>query len=468
MHIAMFSINPLFPATVMGGAPKHLQNIAIHLGSLGHRVTVICTRPPDGGEPFEWHENVRVVPSLPFRQPFPQPYAISGHDMARVVQEAGDLLASADRFYMHDGELLFPFMYRDVPTVVSLRDNVYPETLHGGFLFAGSKLVLISDYSRRFVEATMGRFFPTLRDRITVIPNGIDWSRFKPTPAAGILDYLPFDPARHTVILHPHRPEESKGIMQTIAVVDLLVHRYGHTGLKTLIPRWLEVQETSDLLGFYARVEHEIATRGLADSIVFHDWIPQRLMPEYYSLGAVTFSLGHFPETFGNAVYESLGCGTPSVAARITTHRELLPPDLIDTVDFDDAEAAAAIAHEIITTGRRTSAETLRYLHEHYSTERQLAQYASVILEAEPAAPPQYRHPTRSGSTPHVLAPWCYRSSRGIYHDFRADYANLGTLGKLLAESPDGVTRDFAAAHQVAPEEFERCYEQGYIVPATS
>ena len=92
MHIAAFSINPLFPGTVMGGAPKHLQNIVIHLGTLGHRVTVICTRPPDSsGEAFQWHENVTVLPTLPFKQPFPAPYAVSGHELARIVQQTDQL-----------------------------------------------------------------------------------------------------------------------------------------------------------------------------------------------------------------------------------------------------------------------------------------------------------------------------------------------------------------------------------------
>ena len=466
MHIAMFSINPLFPGVVMGGAPKHLQNIAIHLGSLGHRVTVLCTRAAGSGVPFNWHENVTVIPSLPFKQPFPQPYAISGHDMARVVQEVGNLLAVADRFYMHDGELLFPFMYSHIPTVVSLRDNVYPETLHGGFLFSGDKLVLISDYSRRFVAATIGRFFPGLNERAIVIPNGLDWSRFKPTQPVEILKYLPCDPDQHTVILHPHRPEESKGMLQTIAVVDLLVHQYGHDNLRALIPRWLDIQDTPELFAFYNRVNQEIERSGLANHIVFHDWIPQRLMPEYYSLGAVTFSLGHFAESFGNAVYESMGCGTPSIAARITTHRELLPPDLIDTVDFDDADSAAAIAHSIIREQRRTSPATLDYLHTHYSTSRQLAQYADAILNAQVASPLVYQHPVRNGTTPHVLAPWCTRSVRGVYHDFRADYANLGDMDRLLAESPHGLSRDTALSFGISEQVFERYYEEGYIVPS--
>jgi glycosyltransferase involved in cell wall biosynthesis len=467
MRILMFSINPLFAGTVMGGAPKHLQNIAVHLGTLGHEVTVLCTRARGSDTPFRWRENVTVKPTLPFKQPFPQPYAVPAYALADVVQQVGDELARADRFYMHDGELLFPYLTNRVPTVVSLRDNVYPETIHGGFLFNADRLILISEYSRRFFAATVGRFFPEFDARAHVIHNGLDWERFKPTPAGEILNYLPFDPAQHDVILHPHRPEESKGVMQTLAVVDLLVHQHGLTRIKTLIPKWLDLQLTPELREWYGRIEQEIETRGLREHIVLHDWIPQGLMPEYFSLGAVTLSLGHFAESFGNAVYESLGCGTPSIAARVTTHRELLPEGLLARVDFDDAETAAALAAEIIASKAHTSPETLAYLHQHYSIERQLNAYADAILNAQIAPPMTYRHPELTDDTPYRLAPWCFVNVHGlIYHDLHANYVSLGELGDLLARTPEGISPREAARHGIAREVLTEWYSRGYLVPA--
>jgi glycosyltransferase involved in cell wall biosynthesis len=470
MRIVMFSINPLFPDRVMGGAPKHLQNIAVHMGGLGHQVIVLCTRSPESSQPFQWHENVRVLPTLPFKQPFPQPYAVTAYDIADIVQQVGDQLATADRFYMHDGELLFPYLYAQVPTVISLRDNVYPETIHGGFLFSAHKLILISEYSRAYYAATVGRFFPEFDGRVEVIHNGLDWSRLKPTPPSEeLLARLPFDPGQHTVILHPHRPEPTKGIPQTLAVVDLLVHRYGLRDIKTLIPRWLDVQNSPDLQAFYDSVQAEIDARSLGDNIVFHDWLPQRLLPEYYSLGAVTFSLGSFPESFGNAVYESLGCGTPSIAARIATHRELLPDDLIDKVDFDDAETAAQIAHEIISSKRRTSPPTLAYLHQHYGIEQQLSRYANVILNADVAQPMTYRHPEQNEATRYRLAPWCYINGKGqVYHDFRADYTSLGALTDALRTHSHGVTMAESAALGISPDDVMNWYRAGYLVPYTT
>lgn len=468
MRITMFSVNPLYPNVITGGASKHLRSVAIHLGELGHRVRIMCTRIEGSDSQFLWHPNVEVHPVLPFKQPFPQPYAISGHDMAQVVQRMGDALQDADRFYVHDGELLFPFLNERVPTVVSLRDNVYPETLHGGFLFRGHRLILISEYSRNFVLATIGRFFPELHERIVVIHNGIDWNTFKPTPPHGILNVIPVDPSKHKIVVHPHRPEESKGLLQTIATADLLVHKYGHTTLRVLAPKWLESQNTPELLDFYARVQVDIDRRGLSEHVVFHDWVPSALMPEYYSLGDVSFSLGSFAETFGNSVYESLGCGTPAVAARVTTHRELLPSDLIDTVDYDDPEAAAAITDEILRSGRRTSQGTLDYLRSHYGVKRQLDSYVDVILNAEQSTPLTYRHPVLADDTPFRLAPWCVPALRGVYHDFNATYADMGALGNLLRQHPTGVSRQQAAQSGVTTAEFDRWFESGYIVPVNN
>ncbi|GAB4524500.1 MAG: hypothetical protein OHK0046_39300 [Anaerolineae bacterium] len=465
MQIVMFSINPLFANVVMGGAPKHLRNIALHMGETGHKVTVLCTRVEGSDAPFNWHENVQVLPILRFKQPFPQPYEVPAYDLAAAVQDMGDILQGADRFYMHDGEFLFPYVYQNVPTVVSLRDNVYPETLIGGFLFPASKLVLISEYSKQYYLRTVGRFFPELKDRIQVIHNGLDWDKFKPTLPNKILELIPLDPTAQPIVIHPHRPEESKGIRQTIAVVDKLVHEYGFTNLIALAPQWLEVQLTPDLRVFYESILAEIAVRGLEKNFRFHGWIPQELMPEYYSMGTVMFSLGHFAESFGNAVYEALGCGTPAVVARITTHRELLPESLVDKVDYGDVDAAAALAARIIQNRERTQPATMAYLHTHYSMERQLNAYADAILNAEVVAPMPYVYTGLDEQTRFILAPWCYVTGQGIYHDFKASYAALKAFMPLFEAFPDGFTWHDAAQYSVSKAEVMEQYREGYLVP---
>ncbi|NDJ61904.1 MAG: glycosyltransferase family 4 protein [Chloroflexi bacterium] len=466
MKILMFSITPLFPDYDMGGGQKHLRTVAIHLAELGHEVVILCTRRPDTRTPFHWHARARVLPILQFKQPFPGPYDTPAYNIAAVIQDVAEHMQSADRFYIHDGEFVFPYAYRGIPTVVSLRDNVYPETIQGAFHFEGHSLIVISQYAHDFFQYTVGRFFPDLPNRMRVIRNGIDWTRFQPTPTDRIRERIPVDPARDAIILHPHRPEASKGMFQTLAVIERLVKQHGITNVKTLVPRWLNVGGDPGVAAFYAEVEAAIAARGLGDHVVFHEWVPVDLLPAYYSLGAVSLALGNFVESFGNAVYESLGCGTPSIVARISSHREILPEHLVDKVDYGDVETAAQMAADIIRSGRRTPQATLDYLHEHYGTERQLAAYADAILNAAVAEPLPYRFTPIDAATRFRLAPWCYVSAaRGIYHDYLADYYTSAALTALIGAHPDGFTTQNAADQGVPADQVEMWWRDGYTVP---
>jgi glycosyltransferase involved in cell wall biosynthesis len=465
MKILMFSITPLFPEHDMGGGQKHLRTIANHLAGLGHDITILCTRRVDTDTPFHWHERILVLPILRFKQPFPAPYDTPAYNIANIVQDVAEHMQDADRFYIHDGEFVFPYVYRSIPTVVSLRDNVYPETIQGAFHFQGHRLILISEYARAFFTHTAGRFFPDLPKRMTVIHNGIDWNRFKPTPPDHILEFIKIDPSQHTIILHPHRPEETKGIWQTIEVVERLVKQHGIANLKTLVPVWLGVKHDPGARAFYNRVGAEISDRGLSTNFIFHDWVPVDLLPEYYSLGQVTLALGSFVESFGNAVYESLGCGTPSVVARISSHREILPEELVDKVDFDDHDTAARLVAEIVGAGRHTSQATLDYLHTHYRVEDQLQRYADEILNAQVAEELPYHFMPISEQTGYILAPWCYPARRGIYHDYKASYYSSSKLTALTRAHPSGFTAFDAEKQGVKAEDVEFWLREGYTVP---
>jgi hypothetical protein len=188
-------------------------------------------------------------------------------------------------------------------------------------------------------------------------------------------------------------------------------------------------------------------------------------MPQYFSLGAVTLALGHFVEAFGNAVYESLGCGTPAIAARVATHRELLPDDLLDKVHFGDAEAAAQLAAQIIAERRRTPPATLAYLHEYYGVERQVQTYADAIINARRRGPLAYRYRPLDAASRYRLAPWCYRWKSGFYHDFRAEHHRIDPLAGLLDRFGPEWRADQAQSAGVDAGALDRWLRDGYIVP---
>jgi len=86
LKIIGFSINPLFPDRVTGGASKHLMNVCRYLEEHGHEVVVLCARADASQEPFTFGEHIQVKPELPFHLPFPQPYAIPPGDLALIAE----------------------------------------------------------------------------------------------------------------------------------------------------------------------------------------------------------------------------------------------------------------------------------------------------------------------------------------------------------------------------------------------
>lgn len=466
MKIAMFSMTPLFPNQSMGGAQKQLKKVALYLGEQGHDVNILCTRRRDTMQPFEWGERVKITPTFRFKQPFPEPYATEVYNIADAVQQMGETLAQSDRFYNHDGGLLFPYIYNDLRTVISLRSILFSETLQSGFLFQGDALILPSEHTQQCYQYAVGRFFPDFAGRTQVIHNGFDWDVVKPTPPDLIKALLPADIFEHPLLLYPHRPEKDKGIFEVIDLADRLVHTYKLPQIRVLMPKWIDDKLSSDVHAFYEGLERQIAERGLKDNFVFHDWISDDLIEEYYSIGTVTLCLGSYVETFGNVVYESLGCGTPVIVTRVGPHRTTLPDAIAEKIDFGDIAKAAELAAAIIDEKRRVSEEAMALLHEKFSLQGMVSAYAETILSEEKRGVMPYRLAPITKQTRFILPPWCYATPKGIYNDFRAATEAIPMLMTLLR--PGGFSIDDARTHGIGRGAVMHWYQEGWLVPEIS
>lgn len=454
-------MTPLFPEFAMGGGQVQLKKVALHLGELGHQLTILSTRREGSLAPFKWHENVAIQPILRFKQPYPEPYFTPLYHIANAMRDVGAAIAEADIHYSHDGGLIFPYVYQDIPTVISLRSVIYPETLQCAFLFQGDEWILPSQHTRAAYEAAVAQFAPAVGARMHAIHNGFDWEVYRYQKPGAIFEVIPREVAEHPILLFPHRPEEHKGIYEVIRVAEKLVRHYGWRDLRVLVPRWLDADSEPGNRAYYGRLRRSINQAGLDAVFVFHDWISEALIAEYYSLAAVTMCIGSCVETFGNTPFESLGCGTPPIVARVAPYRDLLPDEHIDRVDYGDIDGAAARAHAILSERRRTSAATMRYLRAEFSLEAMVTRYADVILNATKRPPLRYDVPQLTADTRYRLSPWCYISeSRGIFHDFRSDYRQDEALRRLTAEG----TRSFAG-RRAQPGRLRAWLDEGYVVP---
>jgi len=166
-------------------------------------------------------------------------------------------------------------------------------------------------------------------------------------------------------------------------------------------------------------------------------------------------------ETFGNTVFESLGCGTLPIQSRVATYRDLLPDEHAHRVDYGDIDAAVDLAHQILTEKRRTSPQTLAYLQSEFSLEKMVTSYADVILNAQKKPQLPYSIPQLIDETCYRLSPWCYLSERsGIYHDFRAEYREDNQLIELVQAHPNGFR-----GGSVASDVLHHWVDEGYVVP---
>ncbi len=460
-RIAVFSMTPLFPEFVMGGGQAQLKKVALHLGELGHKLTILSTRREGSQTPFRWHENVEILPILRFKQPYPEPYFTPLYHIANAMRHVGEAIENADVHYSHDGGLIFPYVYQHKPTVISLRSIIYPETLQCAFLFQGDAWILPSEHTRDSYHAAVAQFAPAVGERMHAIHNGFDWDFFRYTPPQAIFEIIPRHIAGHPTLLFPHRPEEAKGIYEVVQVARKLVHERGWHDLRILLPRWLDADTAPANRDYYAKLRGTIHEAALDDIFIFHDWINEAQIAEYYSLADATLCIGSCVETFGNTVFESLGCGTPVIAARVATYRDLLPDEHISRVDYGDIEATAELANRLLRTRRRTSTATQAYLRANFSLEKMVSRYADVIVNARKLPPLVYRTPRLDESTRYRLAPWCWPSARrGIFHDFRSDYTHDEMLLRLAQENPTGF-----AGTAVDVERLRNWLDEGFVVP---
>ncbi len=465
MKIVVFTINPIFPDKVTGGASKHLYYITKFLGDQGHQVEILCPKTNELNSPFSLNENISVYPELNFSLPFPQPYAVSAAELSLITQRIIQRLESADRFYIHDGEWLIPDIYDPLPTVASFRDNIYSESILGTFVGKPDEIISVSEYSGAVIKQTAGLFYPDLQSRMHIITNGIDFDFFKPVDPLNLANRLGLDLENEIILLHPHRPEEGKGLAETIRVVNRLVHKHGLENIKVLIPEWIgSMISTADSV-FYNDMMRLMQDLDVDKKFMFVPWLPITRMPELYNLGDVTLCLGNIVEAFGNVAYESLACGTPSIVSRVGVHRTLLSDDLIDKVHFGDIDAVVNRILEIIKGKDMDGKKVIEAMKSKMDFHKQVEAYSEIILTSQKRVRMQFSFPAFDENQTYKLPSWCYFKDDFIYHDFHGKFEYASELASFLRNSKT-ITKTKALAGGVPMAEWENWLEKTWIIPS--
>ena len=152
----------------------------------------------------------------------------------------------------------------------------------------------------------MVRLYGADRNRVSLIPCGVDLNRFRPIGRATARRELGLN--GHKVMLYVGRIEPLKG-------ADLLLHAAAslesEDGVQVLV-----VGSDADGSGDLERLHQLSNELQLGDTVEFVGRVPQERLALYYSAADVCV-VPSFYESFGLAALESMACGTPVVATRV-------------------------------------------------------------------------------------------------------------------------------------------------------
>jgi glycosyltransferase involved in cell wall biosynthesis len=301
---------PFFDQHLAGGAQAGLRLLVDGWLDRGLEIRLLC--PPAGDFPLTRRQGLEVR---------------TGQDRNSLLAalEGVDQVLSVDR--------RFPLATRQ-PRILLSNAVCYPEERQAIRAPGWARVVVPS----RFAAGEVRRLAPANDVRVIFNPLSPEMRRVEPAPA--LLDRIQGRPDRR-YLLFPHRPEPEKGHALALDVIARLTRRDPRFHL--LIPRApisLD-RDREPEAAFIAALQDRVRTAGLEEAVTFHDWIDQRDMPGYLSLGEVCLFLSTFPETFGLSAVQAAACGTPVLSLGAGALTEILPPGRCHRVVPPCADAIA-------------------------------------------------------------------------------------------------------------------------------
>lgn len=149
------------------------------------------------------------------------------------------------------------------------------------------------------------------RERLSVLPNGVDTEVFRPRDQLDARSKLGIN-AEKKIVLFVGRIEKIKG-------VDILIDAWEHVSRKS-----------KDAMLYFIGSGHmqkelktKIRSRNLGKSIKFVGYVSHNLMPLWYSAADI-FCLPSRSEAFPLSLLEAMACGIPCVCAKVSGPKDVI------------------------------------------------------------------------------------------------------------------------------------------------
>jgi D-inositol-3-phosphate glycosyltransferase len=227
------------------------------------------------------------------------------------------------------------------------------EEVEGDYRLSGEKRVLQeADCIIAATPAEMAQIqwlYQTNTQKITIIPPGVDLSRFYPIPADEAKEVIGVPPCDQ-MLLYVGRIEPLKGIDTLIEAIAYIRRNGGFDELPFCLAVIGGEPELSadDMSTEMARLKDLCHEHDLDDLVTFLGKHAQDTLPYYYSAAEAVVVPSHY-ESFGMVALEAMACGTPVVASQVGGLAYLVQDGVTGyTVPFSDVKALADRLAELI------------------------------------------------------------------------------------------------------------------------
>ncbi len=342
MNIALISYHTCPLATLggkdTGGMNVYVRDLAKYLGRLGIHADVF-TRSQDEHVPHVLHElgfGNRVVhipagPEIPRPKSELQNYI---HEFVEGILNFSDAKnIKYDVIHSHywlSGLAALQLKEKwNIPVVhmfhtLALLKNIIamsPEEVEGEYRIEGEKKVIAQ--VDRIIASTIDekvqlvKFYSAEKEKICIVPPGVDTSRFYPIASEEAKEFLNI-PSDEKMILFVGRIEPLKGIDTLIKAIAQM----RNSDILSTCPHYLYIigGEPDSRNGTSTPEINRLKTLcvelGVGNLILFMGKKDQNTLQYYYSAAEIVVMPSNY-ESFGMVALEAMACGTPVVATQV-------------------------------------------------------------------------------------------------------------------------------------------------------
>lgn len=337
----MFRVGRVLPITVVSPKPWFPLQGVLRRWRTGFRPPAPRSDVQDGVRVL--YPRFLSVPGL-FRSLDGFAMAIGSYRTVRALRQEGANVIDA-HFGFPDGHAATLLgRWLGMPVTITLRGTEVPHARDPWrrrwlvrALSGADRLFAVADALRRHA-VDLG----VAGERIRVVGNGVDTTRFRPMPGAEARQRLGL-PADAPVLVSVGGLSERKGFHRVLDCLPALTAR--HPGLQYLI-----VGGGGPEGDWGPRLRQQARNLGLEQGVHFLGHVPPERLREPLSAADV-FVLATRNEGWANVFLEAMACGLPVVTTDVGGNREVVSSDALGrVVPFGDHQALLAALDEALST----------------------------------------------------------------------------------------------------------------------